>query len=176
VSDRSQKVRTSSSQRVADLMRASRERQRIWQPDELAAVLRHQLSAPVEFDLASMTPGERARLKTLAASRGLLVRSFKDLLHHPNPPIELLKMTKEFARANREHPDAFLPAEIATVLYFGSIAAAMTRCRECITELDEPALRKGFSWVLEQQWVDEPTRAVFQEALQFLGHGEVRPS
>jgi len=176
VSDSSQKVRTSGPQRVADLMRATREHRRIWQPDELAAVLRHQLSAPIEFDLDSMTPGERARLKTLAASRGLLVRSFKDLLHHPNPPIELLRMTKEFARANREHPDAFLPAEIATVLYFGSIAAAMTRCHALITELDETALRKGFSWVLEQQWVDEPTRAMFKEALEFLERGEVRPS
>lgn len=53
--------------------------------------------------------------------------SFGDLLSHPNPPEELLKATKDFAKTCRLGPHKTLPPEIASALYYASIAAALVR-------------------------------------------------
>src|SRR5690349_11563299 len=68
-----------------------------WRPDELAAILRHQMNAPVQVDLETLGNDAGAKLQTLAEARGLLLKSFGELLHHPNPPLQLLEMVKDFA-------------------------------------------------------------------------------
>ena len=98
-----------------------------WNPDELAAILRHQLAAPVEFDLTYLEKKRPVSLDTLHSLQGPAIASFHDLFHHPRPPIELLRSTKEFAKSSRIRPEAPLPEEIATLLYLLSIATAMTR-------------------------------------------------
>ena len=91
------------------------------------------------------------------------INSFNDLLHHPRPPIELLELTKAFAKACRSHPDSPLPDEVATVLYLGSIVAAMTRCDRPISKLGSDGLRHGLDWALNQPWLDQPTRNLLEE-------------
>jgi len=140
--------------------------ERIWRPEELKAILQHQLSVPIQFDLGGLDPGLAQKVGALATAQGLLVKSFHDLLHHPNPPLELLQLTKQFAKASRNHPDSPLPPEVATVLYFVSISVAMTRCGERISNLDDETLRRGIKWVLAQPWVDDATRGPLQESLE----------
>ncbi len=163
-------VYSSSPHSLAELMDVGTESRRVWRPEELGEILRHQMSAAVLFDLSSLKPSITPKLKALSEAEGLLVRSFNDLLQHPNPPIELLQLTKEFAKANRDHPESPLPQEVATVLYFGSIAAALVRCGKRITRLDDESLRKGMQWVLDQQWVDKDTRSLFEDGLKQLRH------
>lgn len=160
------RIYQSDSRRLADLMSVDAGAERIWRPEELKAILQHQLSVPIQFDLSGIDPGLARTMGTLAAAQGLLVKSFNDLLHHPSPPLELLQLTKQFAKSSRSHPDSPLPPEIATVLYFASIAVAMTRCDERITNLDDETLRRGIEWVLAQPWVDDATRGLFQESLE----------
>src|SRR5208283_5425908 len=85
---------------LAALMEAGKERARLWRPDELTAIFRHQMSAPVLVDLGGFDPTTAARLKTLSDAQGLLLKSFSDLFHHPSPPLELLRLAKDFAKAN----------------------------------------------------------------------------
>jgi hypothetical protein len=155
---------------LAELMDVGTESRRVWRPEELGAILRHQMSAAVLFDISSLKPSVAPKLKALSEAEGLLVRSFNDLLQHPNPPIELLQLTKEFAKANRDHPESPLPQEIASVLYFGSIAAALVRCGERITRLDDAPLRKGMQWVIDQPWVDTAMRSLAEAGLKKIGH------
>ena len=140
---------------------------RIWKPGELAEILRHQMTTPLHIDLARNqdTAGE---LKRIAGERGLLLKSFGDLLQHKEPPIALLKLMKEFAKACRLSPDSTLPREISSVIYFASIIAAMTRCSRRITTLSNSALRDAVTWALKQPWLDDTLRAVFLEGEQFL--------
>ena len=157
---------------MAALLDTGSGEERIWHPDELEAILKHQLSAPIEVDLVSLERHLAARLRLAAASQGLLLKSFGDLLHHPNPPLELLKLTKDFAKACRLSRGGPLPREIATVLYFASIVVAMVRCRRRITRLDDADTRQGVEQCLAQSWLDAATRQLLEDGLKALaGNG-----
>ena len=141
--------------------------ERIWHPDELAAILRHQMTTPLHVDLAGIE-GAAKRLHDAAGASGLILKSFGDLLQHPHPPLALLKMMKDFAKACRISPESALPREISSVIYFASIIAAMTRHSRRITKLDNAALRDAVDWALAQPWLDEISRGVFLEGRQFF--------
>ena len=164
--DSSAAVFKSRAKSLAALMEAGSEQARLWGPDELAAIFRHQMSAPVLVDLGGFDPGTAVRLKTLSEAQGLLLKSFSDLFQHTSPPIELLKLTKEFAKANMDHPESGLPSEIVSVLYYTSIAAALVRLDVRITQLKDVDLRRGLLWAKEREWVDEETKALLIKALE----------
>lgn len=138
----------------------------LWEPQELAAILQHQLSAPLEFDLSVLGADSVSILAKGQPQGGPPIRTFRDLLLHARPPIELLELTRQFAKGCRTRPDGPLPDEIATLLYVLSIAVALTRCGRRITKLDDEALQHSFAWALAQPWVDAPSRQLIQEASQ----------
>lgn len=158
-------VHKSRPKALAALLAAREERARLWNPDELAAVYRHQMTAPVAVDLSGFDAARAAQLKNLSEAQGLLLKSFGDLFRHPNPPLELLQVTKEFAKLNLDHPESILPNEIATVLYYASIAAAFVRLDAKISQLKDADVRRGLSWVKAQAWVDAETRALMDQAV-----------
>lgn len=148
---------------LADLMDCRSDRQEMWSAAELAAILEHQLAADVQFDLERFDEAVGVDLpKMLCSVDGPPIQSFRDLFEHPQPPIELLDLTRRFAKACRSRGDSPLPAEIATVLYLGSIAAAMTKHEHRLTSLCDEALCSGFDWALDQDWMDESTRHLLQ--------------
>jgi hypothetical protein len=138
---------------LAELLRVGGGADPLWRPEELAAVLRHQLAAPVEFD-----PPDPATAKRKPA-----VANFLELFEHPHPPLELLLRTKDFAKANRGRLEGLLPQEVATVLYYASIVVARLRLGERLSDLDDQTVRKGIDWALAQPWVDGPVRRLFTE-------------
>ncbi len=157
---------------LADLMDCRSHREEMWSTGELEAILEHQLAAEVQFDLERFDEAVGLDLPQMLRSvEGSPIRSFRDLFQHPLPPIELLDLTRRFAKACRSRGDSPLPAEIATILYLSSIAAAMTRCNHRITSLDDKALRCGFDWALDQGWLDELTRPLLEYGRQALESG-----
>jgi len=44
-------------------------------------------------------------------------------------PLELLRLTQEFGKLNRQAAASELPVAVATVLYYASIATALVRCQ-----------------------------------------------
>ncbi len=153
---------------LATLLDLSPEPERLWRDEELGAILRHQLTAPMQVDLVNLERGLAVKVRNLADAQGLTLKSFGDLLAHPNPPVELLQVTKDFAKACRLSNRGALPHEIASVLYFASIAAALVRCRRRITGLPNDALADGLRWVLARPWLDAPTRTLIEESLHLL--------
>ena len=126
-----------------------------WREQELAAVLRHQMGAPLRVDLGTRDDETAA--------------TFHDLLHHPAPPIELLVLANDFAKACRTGPRSALPKEVAAVIYFAAIAVARHKCGTLITQLSPEELRAGVEWVLAQPWVDRATRALFEQGTGQVG-------
>jgi hypothetical protein len=163
--DSSAAVNESRAKKLASLMASGGERSRLWRTEELAAIFRHQMSAPMVVDLGIFDERTATRLRTLSEAQGLLLKSFGDLFHHPAPLIELLEMVKDFAKANVDHPESGLPGEIATALYYTSIAAALVRLDTRITQLSDAHLLAGLRGTLEQTWLDEPTRGLLAQAL-----------
>src|SRR4051812_25091927 len=133
----------------------------LWTAEELGAILRHQLDAPLGCDIAATGAISEDEIRRLSDHAGGPIRSFAELLHHPESPIDLLVFVKNFAKAVREDPAAALPKSIAAVLYFASIVGASRRCGRKITRLSDEEIRTGVEWVLAQPWVDPATRALF---------------
>ncbi len=158
----------SDPRELVALMDMDEERDRLWSPGELAAILKHQLSAPVQYDLAGMDRKMAGKLKTLAESQGLVLKSFGDLFQHSNPPLELIRMTKEFAKACGKSPTSAIPRDIADVLYFSCIAIALVRHRKRISKLSNADIRKGLRWVLGREWLDSDTRSLVEQGLKAL--------
>jgi hypothetical protein len=115
-----------------------------WDAQELGAVLRHQLAAPLP-PVAGPAP----------------VDTFDQLLRHPSPPLTLLESVKDFAKAARQNPAAGLPEEVAAVIYFAAIVVANRRCGVRISRLSDEELRSGVEWVLAQPWIAADIRVLF---------------
>jgi hypothetical protein len=158
----------SAPKSLAAFLAAGAERSRLWHPEELAAIFRHQMSAPILVDLGGFDPATAARLKTLSQAQSLLLKSFLDLFLHPVPPIELLSLTKDFAKGNMDQPESSLPNEVAAVLYYASIAAAFVRLDQRISQLSDSDLQRGLSWAKGLPWVDKHIQQLLGAALQKL--------
>ena len=78
-------------------------------------------------------------------------------------------MTKEFAKTNHGFiPRAALPNETPTALYYTSIATALVRLNERISQLDDENLRRGLLWVKDQPWLSDEIKALLTEAMAKL--------
>jgi hypothetical protein len=160
---------------LAAFLAAGQERARLWQPEELGAIFQHQMSAPILVDLSGLDPATAARLKTLSQAQSLLLKSFLDLFLHPVPPIELLTLSKDFAKGNMEQPDSSLPNEVAAVLYYVSIAAALVRLERRISQLGDAELKRGLEWAKGKAWVEPRLQHLLEEALQKLAQASPTP-
>jgi len=130
-----------------------------WRPDELAAILRHQLQTAlsVDLDVADGEPVSREAGTT-----------FGELLLSPSPSLPCLQRVKRFVKACKSHPNSPLPKEIATALYFACIVAAEMRCGARITALEDAALISGLDWAIAQDWLDETLRNLLRDGLRRL--------
>jgi hypothetical protein len=135
-----------------------------WKPDELGGILAHQLSSPVEFELEGF---ERTPAPELAA-RLASIHSFQELFQSASPPLELLTMTKDYAKAHLVHPETILTREIAVALYYASIALALVHHKARITQLADSQLHNGFEWCIAQPWMEPGLRIAFERALKQL--------
>jgi len=169
--DPSSSVFKSHAKELAELMASDWENTREWRPEELAAIFRHQMSAPMLVDLGSFDTTTATRLNTLSDAQGLLLKSFADLFNHPAPPLELLTLVKNFAKSNVDHPESGLPGEIASALYYASIAAALVHLDKRISQLPEADLQRGFRWLEVQAWLDDATKRLVAEARKKLSGG-----
>ena len=148
---------------LASMFDAGRGAARAWEGDDLAAVLRHQLAAPLAVDLCGPGRSAAERVARLIDDADPPVRTFHDLLSHPAPPVELLELTKRLAKRARADRSSALPEEVAAFLYFASIHAALKRGGARISTLDDRRLRDGVEWVLAQAWLDPSARALFDD-------------
>jgi hypothetical protein len=151
--------------------KASRDRSAAtWTDSEMAAIWRHQLDAPLLVDLGGLSAdaGATVTMHAQQGTPGRELRSFGDLIRHPQPPLELLKLAKEFAKAQRYAQGTDFPVETALVIYYASIVLALLRAGQRITEMTDADLRGGIAWSSQQQWLDAKTQALFEEALANL--------
>ena len=121
------------------------------------------------MDLGGFDAATAVRLKVLSDAQGLLLKSFAELFHHPAPPVELLEMTKEFAKLNLDHPESTLPSEIAAALYYTSIASALVKLDTRISQLKDEELERGLKWTSDQAWIDRDVRELLARAIEKLG-------
>jgi hypothetical protein len=141
----------------------------IWPDHELRNILRHQLESLLAFDLSRGDPADIAPIRPDTPAAGPSIRTFGDLFRHPQPPLELLIRVKQFAKSARADPDATLPAEIASLLYYAAIAAALVRLGTRITTLTDDVLAEGFRTLVPRDWIDDANRLLLTDAAGLIG-------
>jgi hypothetical protein len=149
-------IRQSDPTRLASILEMAQS-DRLWQPEELGAVLVHQLAAPLEFNDGLHPTGPAEGGSTFGA-----------LLRDAHPPISLLQQLKAFAKFHAMDANHVIPHEIAAVLYYGSICAAALRCGCRITELDVASLELGITRLLACNWLEESIQKLFNDGLVAL--------
>src|ERR1700729_3877597 len=77
--DSSSAVFKSRAKKLASLLASGEERTKLWRVDELAAIFRHQMSAPILVDLGTFDPLTATRIRMQSEAQGLLLKSFADL-------------------------------------------------------------------------------------------------
>ena len=140
-----------------------------WNDADLHAMLCHQLSAEIEFDLTHFggVAGEPLA-SSVAEGQEQGLGTFGDLLTASDPSVESLEMIRRFAKRFRTGPSEGLPEEIATVLYYAAIAAARVRLGVSISKLPDAAIKDGLRWGCQLPWLTESLRQLFSEALEGL--------
>lgn len=135
-----------------------------WRAEELAAMFRHQMSAPLDPTPGALGPLPAGAPLALPADTA----TFGQLLRHPQPSLEWLVLVKELGRALRQDPDLPVPEEIASALYFLPILAARLRLGERISSLPDAPLAQAAAHLLMQPFVDDHTRLLARQSLDLL--------
>ncbi len=159
---------------LAELMKLSDPAHVHWQADDLAAIMAHQLRASLVFDLSRCDHDVRERIHQALLEDGANLLTFGDLLHHPSPPADLLRLVKDFAKSRYQHPEEPLPPQVATLLYYAAIAAARLKLSERITDLADADFIPGLQWAVRQTWIDPPLRQMLGACLQAVQGRETK--
>lgn len=142
-----------------------------WRPEELAAIWKHQFSDPLKLVLIPDEDDFEFIRELLQEADLSGLSTFREIVLSPNCPLRVLQITKEYSKRARQNASATAPPEISTVLYFLSIASALRHCSKRITTLDDQALVQGFTWCLEQAWLEEPEKSIFNAAREQVTKG-----
>ena len=160
-SDSSQAVFKSSARQLAKIMNLDETTPEVWSDQDLAAMFRHQMSAPLRFDLTSLemkAAKAAARNETIASAAKEHMKSFKDLLFHHEPPMGLLRLSKDFFKRRIKACKKGSPEwQIAYLFYLLSILATGSRAAR-LSNLMPGDLRRAIRWALDQVWVDARTK------------------
>jgi hypothetical protein len=141
---------TRLDQRLSGLLSLDLDASEAWSPTDLRQMVRHQMRSPLMVDLSPGDSGDPSHHQG--------IESFDNLFTADAPPLDLLVLTKNFAKASLGSTNGALPPEIAHLLYYLSIATARVRVGKSISTLSRDELIAGLVWCLDQPWLDDATR------------------
>jgi hypothetical protein len=166
-------VSTSTPGQLSKLLRLSPKTSESWQPEDLRAMVLHQMSALLAFDLGSLKlspPGQTTASESLEAAARSDIKTFADLFQSPHPPIELLRLSHKFFKEQvTGHRQDSPEHKIACLFYILSIFVARLRLEVKISRLTDEELLRSVNSMIDRPWVDERVRGL-------LGDGRRRMS
>jgi len=127
----------------------------VWDASDYADIWRQQLHTP----LVTITHRPEAS-EDLGE-----VRTLGQLLDHPAPPAEVVRLLAQYAKSCVVQPHGDLPEEVARVLYFLMVGVGRDRGEHEVSSLSAERLAEGLRWAAARDWLDEPTRQRLQSLL-----------
>ena len=137
--------------------------QDLWNDQDHGTILKHQLSALLTTKLRECDSPATQRVLTQTMLGERPSATIGCLFKFPNPPVELLELTKRYAKYMGTEDD-LLPKDVAAVLHLCAICVAHVRCCRKITAWDDWTLRGKIRWAHQLPWLDEQTRGLLQHA------------
>lgn len=120
-----------------------------WADNDLAGIWRHLLRSPAAAEIPGCGLDPRVTLE--------------QVLHEAQGGVAALEAVKERAKTLRQ-PGTPLPANVASLLYYAAIAAALVHHQARISSLEPAALAKGLNWALSLPWINAPTGDLLRRA------------
>lgn len=80
--------------------------------------------------------------------------------------LDSLKAVKEWSNLLRASRDKTLPPDLASGVYYLTLAIAATQHGEKITGMSDQSLQAGFIWLRDQPWLDTRVRHVVESAIE----------
>jgi hypothetical protein len=139
-----------------------------WSTNDLAQLLQHQLDQNLMSDLSSIAPGAAETVKSQFADVHKAPETYRQLFQYPSPPVRVLELGKEMAKASRKDNESPLPSEISEYLYYAFIAVALVRSSRVISSLSERELQRGIGWALRRTWGDRDIALLLNDAADGL--------
>jgi hypothetical protein len=152
-----------SAERLSELLSVDAGEEALWPRSDLEAMLRHQMDSPLLFDLERTDSADSRELVAMTRVTVAPLETFRDLVLHPAPPIGMLLLLNRFAKARGHAGAPVLPRDIASALYYLSVALARVRHGQRISGLDDAALAQGLDWAIGRRWIEPAIRAVYKE-------------
>jgi hypothetical protein len=154
--DSEQAIDGTSPADLAKLLKSTHEPTE-WDGFDLAATLERLLSLPITEALPELTlPDECVCPRAPPTLRELFTTT--------TPDESLLRAVKDWARQCSSAEAPPIPSEIASVLYYASIASAYRRLDRWISGLDPALFLEGARRLLSKEWVTDPFRSILESA------------
>ena len=132
-----------------------------WSAHDLAAILNHLLSTPVEREL---TADGREQPTGGTPNFGQRTEwTFGETLERRDVPREMLMRIKEYAKRAMDTGDT-LPRDAAKALYAAVIAHARTCGYAAVSSLSAASFERLSRWCLAQSWAPPAIRTAVREA------------
>src|SRR5215471_6746370 len=172
-------VKRSSPERLSVLLKIDPSASDSWGAEDLSGLARHQMQAPLDFDLRSVSL-ERAQQQTASESLTDAGRSniatFGDLFGNPSPPLKLLKLAQKFFKQNFvDSPKGSPEQKVAYVFYVLSIVAARVRHNVNISKLADEQQVRAIESIMERSWVSPEIRRLLANGLEHILPGPRSP-
>jgi hypothetical protein len=135
-----------------------------WDPQDLKAMLRHQLAAPLYLGLGTLSAEVSQELRSSFPDQPRMTLGELFALEHP--PLNVLMLVKQFAKMCRSDRTNPLPPEIAMLMYYASIAVAMVRLDQSISHLAPESVRRSLNWLNRQRWIPEELKPLLVTGLE----------
>ena len=166
---------TSTPEQVSRLLKLDQTNSESWHAEDLRSMVRHQMAAPLSFDLGSipLSPAEqKTAAETLAQATRSDIPTFGDLFQTEHPPIELLKLCQKFFKQNAmSHPKGSPEQQVGYLFYLLSIVTARVRTGINPSKLSDADQLHGIQSILDRAWIDEPIRQLLVQGQRRIAAG-----
>lgn len=157
---------------LARLLDLSLPEQPNWRPGELSEIFEAELQAPIEVEIAGVDRVVMDRWRKWCRAQEIVgCGRLVDLIEHPSPPLELLVVLKQYAKAHARHRSAGLPQVVGKALYYLAILVALVQHGSRISSLSDADLLAGIRWCRSIPWVDGRFEEHLRSAERILSEG-----
>ena len=137
-------VRSTDPQKLSRLWQCDTDALTTWQPDELASIFKHLLAPPLVDELGTIAPQLAESLQQPGTAPGETPETFGDLLHHAQPPLDVLKLIKEYCkRADGDESLRSTLAAACNLAHARSVGASTEQPIHKVAVLVTPPLRQA---------------------------------
>lgn len=159
---------------LARMLRAGEVNEMTWSNDELGQLLQEALDEPIPSNWSMPSVSKYADSldvidddnipSEMETASTIIKPSKRDLILERRFSFGIVEQLKAEAKALRTEESSGVPKEVATVVYFCAIAAALVHYNKRITSLRDAKIVDAFDWCLKRSWMSPDLQSLLEQA------------